>query len=121
MSIKSELKDKLRKEKEEQKKQEGESALEASKFIEEFIIPKFREISKKRPTLSILQIQFHNTLGGLFYTSSVESWDCKKASTYDPSIIMRAVQIANDFEIEAKSMNYNEGGEEYTFTLDLDT
>jgi len=121
MSIKSELKANLQKAREKQAEKERDLELEARKMIEKFIIPEFRRIAESRPTASFLEIEFHNNIGGFFYTSTINSWEYKKTSQYDPTIVCKAIEIAQDFDIEAKSRDDGGGGRVYSFTLDLNS
>lgn len=60
MSIRTELKKKWQKETGNYPSiAEQKLKRKAAKFIKEFIIPQFREISAKRPTMSELNVRFH--------------------------------------------------------------
>lgn len=119
MSIKTELKA-IQKEALETRKKENEKLEKQAKiFIEKFIIPEFRRIAESRPMASILKIEFHNNIGGFFYTSTINSWEYKKTSQYDHTIVCKAIEIAQDFDIEAKSCDDGAGGVVYVFSVDL--
>ena len=121
MSIKSELKANLQKVREKQAEKDRNLDLEARKMIEEFIIPKFRKIAESQPTESYLRIEFHNNIGCWCYTSNIESWNYRKDSKYDYQVVCKAVEIAKDFDIEAKKSDDGGGGTTLSFTLDLDS
>lgn len=118
MSIRSELKAKLQKVKGEQTEQERNLEVEAKKMIEEFIIPKFREIADKQTT-SFLWIDFHLNIGCWCYSSNIDHWSERKASPYDSSVVSKAIHLAKDFEIETKESDDDAGGTIYSFVLDL--
>ena len=121
MSIKSELKANLQKVRAKQTEKDRNLDLEARIKIEEFIIPKFRKIAESQPTESYLRIEFHNNIGCWCYTSSIDSWNYRKNSQYDYQVVCRAVEIAKDFDIEAKETDDGGGGTRLSFTLDLDS
>lgn len=120
MSIRSELKANLQKVRKKQTVEEQNLELQARKMIEEFIIPKFRKINEKHPTSSFLEIEFHNNIGCWCYTSDIDSWESRKESPYDYSVVSKAVKIAKDFDIEAKRIDDGSGGDTFSFTLDLE-
>lgn len=121
MSIKSELKANLQKVRCKQTEMDRSLESKARKMIQEFIIPKFRKIAESQPTNSYLSIEFHSNCGWWCYTSSIDSWDCRKDSEYDYMVVYRAVEIAKDYDIEAKKSDDGAGGTTFSFTLDLDS
>lgn len=120
MSIKTELKAKLQKTRENQDKKERDIQSEARKFIEEFIIPKFREISDKEPTYDYLYITFTNNIGCWYYTSNIDKWENRKDSEYDYDVVSVAVELAKEFDIEANKCDDSAGGKDLTFVLNLE-
>ncbi len=120
MSIRSELKANLQKVRKKQTVEEPNLELQARKMIEEFIIPKFRKINEEHPTSSFLKIEFHSNIGCWCYTSDIDSWENRKESPYDYSVVSKAVKIAKDFDIEAKKVDDGSGGNTFSFTLDLE-
>lgn len=120
MSIKTELKAKLQKTRENQEKKGREIQSEARKFIEEFIIPKFREISDEEPTYDYLWITFHNNIGCWNYTSNFDDWNHRKKSKYDYEVVSVAVELAKEFDIEANKCDDGAGGKDLTFVLNLE-
>lgn len=119
MSIRTELKEKLHKVTNKQAEEERRLELEAIKMIEEFVIPKFREIADAQPTSSILRIDFHSNIGCWNYTSNINNWDKRKNSPYDYSVVSKAVKIAFKFDIEGKIIDDGSGGDTLSFILDL--
>ena len=95
MSIRTELKEKLHKVLNEQAGEERRLELEAIKMIEEFVIPKFREIADVQPTSSILRIDFHSNIGCWNYTSNINNWDKRK-------ILLMTIQL---FQKLSKSLS----------------
>lgn len=116
MTIKDELKSKLKKSNE---KEDDELELKATEMIEEFLIPKFREIAQKKPECDYLKITFHNNMGGWFYTSNIDDWSKRRKSPYKVSVVSKAVKIAYKFDIEARSLEENYVADDYEFVLDL--
>ena len=108
MSIRTELKEKLHKVLNEQAGEERRLELEAIKMIEEFVIPKFREI-----------VDFHSNIGCWNYTSNINNWDKRKNSPYDYPVVSKAVKIASQFDIEGKITDDGSGGDILSFILDL--
>ena len=88
-------------------------------MIEEFVIPKFREIADVQPTSSILRIDFHSNIGCWNYTSNINNWDKRKNSPYDYPVVSKAVKIAFKFDIEGKITDDGSGGDTLSFILDL--
>lgn len=120
MSIKTELKAKLQKNKENHQKKERDIQSEARRFIEEFIIPKFREISDKEQTSDYLYITFTNNIGCWYYTSSIDKWENRKDSEYDYEVVSMAVELAEEFDIEANKCGDGAGGKDLIFALNLE-
>lgn len=120
MSIKTELKAKLQKNKENHQKKERDIQSEARRFIEEFIIPKFREISDKEQTSDYPYITFTNNIGCWYYTSSIDKWENRKDSEYDYEVVSMAVELAEEFDIEANKCGDGAGGKDLIFALNLE-
>lgn len=104
MTIKEELKEQFQQAK-------------ARAMIEEFLIPKFREIAKAYPLAPYLTIKFHHIAGCWFYTSNIDDWEDKKEAQYDYEVVNKALKIAKEYDIEP----YDSGkGETLCFSLKLD-
>ena len=120
MTIKDELKAKLQQVKAKQDKEKRNLESKARKFIEEFIIPKFREIAEKKPTSEYLTISFWSNIDCWYYTSDIDGWDQRHDSPYDFSVVSTAVELAEkEFDIEASETDDGAGGRSLTFCLDL--
>ena len=124
MSIKSELKTEYQQDKlkQEQERKETEQELQdgARWFIEDFIIPKFRKIRKEKPADSYLYISFTNNIGCWRYISNIDSLDSRKNSPYTYETVSAAVELAEEFEIEASETSDGAGGTSLSFWLDLE-
>lgn len=120
MSIKSELKANFQQAKANQNKKERDLECEAKKMIEEFIIPKFRDIAKTYPLSPCLSIKFYYNIGGRYYTSNIDSLMDRKKSPYDYHVVYKAIELAEQFDIEADSIDDGEGGRMLSFVLNLE-
>ena len=118
MSIKSELKEQYRLYKKEMTEKDLALEKEARKFIEDFIIPKFREIAKKKPGSNYLRIGFSYGMGGCFYNSDINKENVK--ISYDYYMVSKAVKLANEYEISANEYDDRACGRDITFYLDLE-
>ena len=117
MSIKDELKEKFKNRVKTQEELKLEA--EAINMLEEFIIPKFRDIANARPYLYCLEIAFHDNISGFFYTSDIDEYRSKKASPYKRDVVEMAVDIDYKYDIEACKVFNKLGGISYRFILDL--
>ena len=98
----------------------GTSILEdARKFIEETIIPEFREMSDENPLMSYLFIRFTVFAGGVVgFNTSIKGLTILKDNPYAPEIIKKAEEIAYTYDITAKA-HENDYGATYEFSLSL--
>ena len=97
MTIKEELKEKLEQVKKSQSSDNQAIEEEAQKMIDEFIIPKFREIASKQPTADYLEIALYDMLLGWNYTTNI---DYKKKVSYSREAIYTAAEIAVKYDIK---------------------
>ncbi|MCI8362300.1 MAG: hypothetical protein HFJ41_04085 [Clostridia bacterium] len=120
MTIKEELKEQLKQAKAKQSETERDLEAEAKVMIEEFLIPKFREIAKTYPLNSLLYVDFNSNIGCWYYTSNIDGLEGRKKSSYDYKVVSKAIDIANEYDIEAKTTDDGAGGTWLKFSLKLD-
>lgn len=124
MSVKSELKTKYQQSKLKQEQEQKENEKEEEKelqagvrnFIEDFIIPTFREIYENNPTTSYLHLRID-------FTDNIDYWRYTLASKinfpYTYETVSAAVKLAKEFEIEASEEDDGADGTSLSFWVDL--
>ena len=101
MTIKEELREKLRQAKAKQWADEQAVEEEARKMIDEFIIPKFRQIATEKPAAEYLFIEMFDCLDSKwFYTSNIDTCEEMKLIPYDRDVIFAATNLAKKQDIE---------------------
>lgn len=120
MTIKEELKEQLQQAKAKQAEAERNLEAEAKAMIEEFLIPKFREIAKAYPFALYLFVNFHSNIGCWCYTSNIDDWEDRKESSYDYNVVFKATHVASEYDITAKVTDDGSGGTLFNFSLKLD-
>lgn len=120
MTIKEELKKQLQQAKAKQTEEERNLEAEAKVMIEEFLIPKFREIAKAYPLAPYLVVKFHSNIGCWCYTSNIDDWEDRKESAYDYKVVSKAIHIAKEYDITAEVTDDGAAGTLFHFSLKLD-
>lgn len=101
MSIRTELmkKDEMVKKEQVQEKEN----FEEKDFIENFLIPKFREIKEKLPNVAYLKISFNKCGFCFMFKTNIDDWENSK---FNYTIVSNAVKLAENYDIIA-SENYD--------------
>lgn len=93
-------------------------SIEAKELIEEFLIPLFRGMAELCPSKQNFSVSFVYDANGLYYFSTVNRWEYRKVSPYSEPVILRAMNLAKDYAIDAKAEDFG-FGVIYKFELDI--
>ncbi len=126
MSIKTELKEKLKQAQERKKELEREEKAaaqireaEARKFLEEVVCPMFQKRAEDNPTGVFHSIQFFSGDRKWYYEENEASKLREGRCPYDFDTVETAVKLAKEFDISAVSHLEMFGGQIVRFYLDL--
>ena len=93
----------------------------ARNLIDEFLIPKFREIFLKK-RIPYISVSFHEESDNWYYTTSMDLLK-KKVCPYAKDLVVEAINLAADFDIETDVYTTTSLGVKkkvYKFFINLD-
>ena len=86
----------------------------ARKMLEEFIIPKFKEIAEEKPSY-ILHIDFEFNIDTWFYRTNIDDITDRNISPYCFKVVRVAINLAKEYNIKAWKCDDGSGGTYITF------
>lgn len=92
--------------------------MDAKEMIEEFLIPHFREMAQQCPSKQNFSVSFIFDANGIYYFSTIRSFENRKVSPYSEPVILQAMNLAKDYAIDAKSEDFGLGVI-YKFEVDI--
>jgi len=116
---------------------------EARNMIDEFIIPKFREIASRSPKTTYLYIRFHYRTAFRYrkvitYKSNIDDWNAPKSkplfmsdydwrvfdhaswhdSPYSEEVVSAALSLANEYDIHVRTGSSIDEYDEFSLRLE---
>lgn len=98
--------------------QEWMNDIEAKEMITEFLIPHFREMAQQCPSKQNFSVFFIFDANGIYYFSTIRSFENRKVSPYSEPVILQAMNLAKDYSIDAKAEDFGLGVI-YKFEVDI--